>query len=69
MVTWLMNNRINAFERKLGYDRSYVRAMLDTDRKAFFPLAKATQLGTCRRDVPREVAGVPVAVAVAERAA
>ena len=37
MLKWLMRNRINAFERKLGYDMSYIREMLETDPKEGAP--------------------------------
>jgi hypothetical protein len=49
MVKWLMKNRIDAFERKLGYDLSDARPMLDPDYKAFRTFARATQLGRYRR--------------------
>jgi hypothetical protein len=55
MLTWLIRNRINAFERKLGYDMSYVREMLDTDRGAVMAFLKATQLGNSKRDLPGDV--------------
>lgn len=55
MLSWLIRNRIDAFERKLGYDMSYVREMLATDRKALMKFMKATQLGTYTRDIPRDV--------------
>lgn len=55
MLTWLIRNRINAFERKLGYDMSYVRDMLATDRAAVMAFMKATQLGNYKRDVPSDV--------------
>jgi hypothetical protein len=55
MLSWLIRNRIDAFERKLGYDMTYVREMLATDRKALMKFMKATQLGTYMRDIPRDV--------------
>ena len=55
MLSWLIRNRINAFERKLGYDMTYVREMLATDRRAMMKFMKATQLGTYKRDVPSDV--------------
>jgi hypothetical protein len=56
MLTWIIKNRIAAFERKHGYDASYLRELLAIDPKAFWAFAKAAaKLGGYRRDVPRDV--------------
>ena len=54
MLRWLMRNRLNAFERKYGYDVSYVREMVDADPRAVLALSKVQALGNYRRDVPRD---------------
>jgi hypothetical protein len=55
MLRWLIRNRLNAFERKYGYDVSYMRELLDIDMGAFLAFARATKIGNYRRDVPRDV--------------
>lgn len=55
MLSWLIRNRLAAFERKYDYDMSYAREILAADRKAFFTFAKLTGLGAYRRDIPRDV--------------
>lgn len=55
MLTWFLRNRLAAFEKKYGYDTSYVRELVAIDRKAFFAFARAAALGNYRRDVPRDV--------------
>jgi hypothetical protein len=55
MMKWLIRNRLNAFERKYGYDVTYMRELLDTDLGAFMAFARATKVGNYRRDVPRDV--------------
>ena len=54
MLKWLLRNRINAFERKLGYDMSYAREIVDADPMAMLAFFKATKLGTYCRDLPRD---------------
>lgn len=54
MLSWLIRNRLAAFERKYGYDASYARDLLAADRKAFMTFAKLSSLGAYRRDVPRD---------------
>ena len=66
MLTWIIKNRLAAFERQHGYDASYMRAVLDTDPKAFFAFAKAQKMGQYHRDVPRPVqwaAGITATIA------
>lgn len=55
MLTWLICNRIDAFERKLGYDMSYVREMLHPDRAPVMAFRKAPQLGDSKRGVAADV--------------
>jgi hypothetical protein len=52
MVKWLIRGRLAAFEKKFGYDTSYMRAMLDTDLGAFLRFARVTGISTYRRDAP-----------------
>jgi hypothetical protein len=66
MLTWIIKSRLAAFERQHGYDASYMRAVLDTDPKAFFTFAKAQKMGSYHRDVPRPVqwaAGITATIA------
>jgi len=53
-MTWLIKNRLAAFERQHGYDASYMRELLAADPKAFFAFAKATKIGRYRKDIPKE---------------
>src|SRR5262245_10068670 len=55
MLSWLIRNRLAAFERKYNYDISYARDILAADRKAFMAFAKLSSLGKYRRDVPKDV--------------
>ena len=55
MLSWLIRNRLAAFERKYGYDISYAREILAADRRAFMTFAKLSSLGAYRRDVPKDV--------------
>jgi len=55
MLTWLIKNRLAAFERTFDYDMSYARDILAADRKAFFAFARAQRLSRYRKDVPPEV--------------
>jgi len=53
-MTWLIKNRIAAFERQFGYDASYLRELLAIDPEAFFAFAKVQKM-KYRKDVPRDV--------------
>lgn len=53
-MTWLVKNRLAAFERQHGYDASYMRELLAIDPKAFWAFARATRMSRYRRDVPKE---------------
>jgi hypothetical protein len=55
MLSWLIRNRLAAFERRYGYDISYAREILAADRSAFFAFARLSALGAYRRDVPKDV--------------
>lgn len=55
MVKWLIKNRLNAFERRFGYDASYARELLATDTRAFLRFARVAGLSAYRRDVPADV--------------
>jgi hypothetical protein len=55
MLTWLIKNRIAAFERQHGYDASYMREVLAIDPKAFWAFAKVQKMSAYHRDVPRIV--------------
>ena len=54
MLKWLIRNRIAAFERRWGYDASYMRELVDTDARAFFEFARMQGLDRYHRDVPAD---------------
>src|SRR5678816_3827547 len=67
MLTWLIKKRIAAFEKKYGYDTSYLRDLAETDLRAFFKFARAASIGNYRRDIPSEALhAVRLAAIVAE---
>lgn len=55
MLKWLIKNRLNAFERRFGYDVTYARELLATDTRAFLHYARVAGLSSYRRDVPADV--------------
>jgi alkylhydroperoxidase family enzyme len=55
MLTWLIKRRLDAFERRFGYDTTYMRELLATDRRAFLRYARIAGLLKYRRDVPADV--------------
>lgn len=55
MLTWIIKNRLAAFERKYGYDTSYAKELLAVDSRAFWAFAKTQSMETYRRDVPAHV--------------
>jgi len=55
MLSWILRNRLRAFEREWEYDMSYARALLDADVRAFLAFAKAQGMGRYRKDIPRDV--------------
>jgi hypothetical protein len=53
MMKWFIRKRLAAFERKFGYDASYMRHVLDTDISAFMRFGRAaSSLSGYRKDVP-----------------
>ncbi|MBV8762082.1 MAG: hypothetical protein JO257_32615 [Deltaproteobacteria bacterium] len=54
MMTWLIKNRLAAFEKRWGYDVSYMRDLLAADSKAFWAFARVAKISDYRRDVPLE---------------
>lgn len=55
MLTWIIKNRLRAFEREWDYDMSYARALLDADVRAFMAFAKVQGMSRYRKDLPRDV--------------
>jgi hypothetical protein len=55
MLKWLIHRQLRAFERKHGYDASYMHEVLDTDLLAFLKFSRATGLGRYLKDVPADV--------------
>jgi hypothetical protein len=55
MLTWLIRNRLTAFERKFDYNLDYARALLAADRAAFFKFMRVGGISSYSRDVPRDV--------------
>ena len=55
MLTWLIKHRIAAFERRFGYDASYIREVLASDARAFWRFARVSGMSAYRRDVPAAV--------------
>ena len=53
-MTWLVRNRLAAFEKRWGYDVSYMRDLLAADSKAFWAFARVAKISEYRRDVPLE---------------
>ena len=45
MLTWLLNNRIEAFQNAWNYDMSYARQMLEASPSALRAFHAATKLG------------------------
>ncbi|MET0342331.1 MAG: hypothetical protein ABW252_15110 [Polyangiales bacterium] len=56
MLKRLVLARLDASERDLGYDMSYLRDVLSADFGAFLRFAKVRGISSYRRDVPAEVA-------------
>jgi len=55
MLTWLIKNRIAAFEKTFGYDLGYAREILAADPRALLRLQKLAGIAQYRRDVPTDV--------------
>jgi uncharacterized lipoprotein YbaY len=54
MMTWLVKNRLAAFERQHGYDASYMRDLLAADPRTFWAFARAAKIGKYRRGIPKQ---------------
>jgi hypothetical protein len=52
MIKWLIRWRLRAFERRWGYDTSYLREMLDADLGGFVAFARAQGLASRRKAIP-----------------
>ena len=52
MVRWLLRRTIESFERKWGYDASYLKEIAELSPLAAVKFSLATSLGGYRRDVP-----------------
>jgi hypothetical protein len=55
MFKWLIRKRLDAFQKKYGYNVDYVRDILDADTAAALKLAKLQSALSYRRDVPLDV--------------
>ena len=55
MLKWMIHRKLTAFEREHGYDASYMHEVVDRDVGAFLKFARATGLGSYRKDVPTDV--------------
>jgi len=67
MLTWFIKRRLAAFEKRFGYDASYMRELADIDLRAFMKFARAANLSSYRRDVPPEARlGAALAAVIAE---
>lgn len=54
MLKWLIRRRLDAFEKKYGYDASYMRELMDIDFAAFRVYARAIGGGTYKGALPRD---------------
>jgi alkylhydroperoxidase family enzyme len=54
MLKWLIRRRLDAFQRKFGYDVDYARDILAADPTALLRFARLDGLTRYRRDVPLE---------------
>jgi hypothetical protein len=54
MLNWLMNNRIDSFEKRWGYDMSYARRLLAASPAALRAFFSAARLGNYRAGLPKE---------------
>jgi hypothetical protein len=55
MMKWFIHRKLAAFEKDFGYDASYMHHVLDIDWRAFMKFARATGVGSYRKDVPPDV--------------
>ena len=54
MLSWLVQRRIDAFERSFDYDMAYTRELLTHAPRALFKWVKATEIGNYREGVSKE---------------
>ena len=54
MLKWLIRRRLAAFERKYGYDASYMHELMDTDFAGFRHYARAIGGGQYQGTLPRD---------------
>src|SRR5262247_2352397 len=54
MLRWLFQRTVRAMERRLNYDASYVREIIDASPRAAWRFLNAARLGNYCRDVPIE---------------
>ena len=54
MLSWLIQRKIDAFEREFSYDMHYLRDVLGASVQATMLFAKATRLGEYRVDLPKD---------------
>lgn len=52
MLRWVLRRLAETFERKWNYDASYLKEMIEISPRAAWMFARATSLGSYRRDVP-----------------
>jgi hypothetical protein len=52
MLRWLLRRLTETFERKWNYDAGYLKEIIDISPRAAWMFARATRLGSYRRDVP-----------------
>ncbi len=52
MLRWLLRRMAEAFERKWDYDAGYLKEIIRISPRAAMMFARATRLGSYRRDVP-----------------
>jgi len=64
MLRWLMRRLVEAFERKWNYNASYLKEIIDISPRAAWKFARATSLGTYRRDVPQAALAAAAITAV-----
>lgn len=55
MLKWLIRRRLDAFQRKYGYNVDYARDLLDADTTALLRFARLDGMARYRRDVPLDV--------------
>ena len=60
LLKWMIHRKLSALEREHGYDASYMHEVVDRDVGAFLKFARATGLGSYRKDAPTDtINGLP----------